>query len=165
VGAFAVQIAKSRGAEVTGVCSTSKASMVRSIGADHVVDYTQEDFTRGERVYDVILDTAGRRPVSHLRHVLAPHGTLVIVGGEGGGRWFGGTHRQLWAMMLSPFVTQKLCTFISTTTGEGLLALKGLIETGKVDPVVSRTYPLRETPEAIRSWERGHTLGKIVIEM
>jgi NADPH:quinone reductase-like Zn-dependent oxidoreductase len=165
VGMFAVQIAKAAGAEVTGVCSTSKTSMVRSIGADHVVDYTQKDVTRGERRYDVIFDTAGRRPVSRLRRVLTPRGTLVIVGGEGGGPWLGGFQRQVGAMILSPFLRQKLCTFVSMPTQEGLLELKALIETGEITPVVSRTFPLSETPEAIRTWERGHTLGKIVIEV
>jgi NADPH:quinone reductase-like Zn-dependent oxidoreductase len=165
VGTFAVQIGKDLGAEVTGVCSTSKISMVHSIGADHVIDYTQEDFTKGERRFDVILDTAGRRPVSHLRRVLTPRGVLVIVGGEGGGRWLGGFQRQVGAMILSPFLSQRLGTFVSMPTREGLIELKGLIETGKLTPVVSRTYPLSETPEAIRTWERGHTLGKIVIEV
>jgi NADPH:quinone reductase-like Zn-dependent oxidoreductase len=163
VGSFAVQIARALGAEVTGVCSTTKTDLVRSIGADHAIDYTREDFADGRQHYDVILDTAGRRSLSHLRRGLTPEGTLVIVGGEGGGRWFGGTDRQIRALMLSPFVRQKLRTFVSMPKNEGLVALKELIEAGKVTPLIDRIYPLSEVPEAIRYWEQGHARGKVVI--
>jgi NADPH:quinone reductase-like Zn-dependent oxidoreductase len=142
VGTFAVQIAKALGAHVTGVCSTKKAEMVRSIGAEHVIDYTREDFAEGEQLYDVILDIGGNSSLSRLRRALTPKGTLVIAGGEGGGRWLGGTDRQLRAVMLSPFVGQKLGTFINKENHEDLLVLKELIEGGKLTPVIDRTYPL-----------------------
>ena len=163
VGTFAVQIAKAFGAHVTGVCSTTKVDMVRSIGADHVIDYTRDDFAEGEQRYDLILDIGGNSSLSRLRRVLTPRGTLVIVGGEGGGRWFGGVDRQLRAMMLSPFVGQKLGTFVSTQNQEDLLVLKELIESRKVTPVIDTTYPLAEVPEAIRYLEEGHARGKVVI--
>ena len=115
-----MQLAKAFGAEVTGVCSTTKVDMVRSIGADHVIDYTRDDFAQTGQRYDVIFDTAGNRSVSHLRRALTPRGTLVIVGAEGGDRWIGGTHRQIGALVLSPFVRHKLRTFISRDTrGDG----------------------------------------------
>jgi NADPH:quinone reductase-like Zn-dependent oxidoreductase len=163
VGSFAVQIAKAFGATVTGVCSTTKVDLVRSIGADRVIDYTREDFAETGQRYDVILDIAGSRSVSHLRKALAPTGTLVIVGGEGGGRWFGGINRQLGAQLLSMFVGQRLGTFIARQNGEDLVALKDLIEAGKVTPVIGTTYPLQEVPEAIQQLEEGHSRGKIVI--
>ena len=163
VGSFAVQIAKAFGGRVTGVCSTEQVELVRSIGADDVIDYTRDDFARTGRRWDLILDIAGARSVSHLRRALAPRGTLVIVGGEGGGRWFGGIDRQLRAHMLSPFVSQKLGTFVSNTKGEDLVVLKELIEAGKVSPVIGRTYPLTEVPEAFRQLEKGHGRGKVVI--
>jgi NADPH:quinone reductase-like Zn-dependent oxidoreductase len=163
IGSFAVQLAKAFGAHVTGVCSTSKTELVRSLGADEVIDYTRDDFaTTGER-YDLILDIAGTRSVSHLRRALAPRGTLVIVGGEGGGRWFGGIDRQLRAQLLSAFVGQKLGTFIAKPNGEDLVVLKELVEAGKVTPVIDRTYGLSEVPEAIRYLEEGHARGKVVI--
>jgi NADPH:quinone reductase-like Zn-dependent oxidoreductase len=165
VGSFAVQIAKAFEAHVTGVCSTSKMDLVRSIGADDVVDYTRDDFAATGERYDLILDTAGNRSVSHLRRALATRGTLVIGGGEGGGRWFGGIDRQLRALMLSPFVSQKLGTFIGKPNGEDLVALKDLIETGKVAPVIGGTYPLSEVPDAIRQLGEGHGRGKIVIDV
>ncbi len=163
VGTFAVQLAKGFGAEVTGVCSTTKTELVRSIGADHVIDYTREDFADGRNRYDVILDIAGNRSLSHLRRALAPEGTLVIVGGEGGGRWLGGIDRQLRAMLLSPFVRQKLGTWISTEREEDLETLRELLEAGKVRPVVDRTFPLSEVPEAIRYMRNGQARGKVVI--
>src|SRR5918999_471746 len=163
VGTYAVQIAKAFGANVTGVCSTSKVEMVRSIGADHVIDYTHEDFAEGDKRYDVILDIGGNSTLSHLRRALASRGTLVIVGGEGGGRWLGGTDRQLRAMMLSPFVSQKLGTFVNKENHEDLIVLGELIESGKITPVIDRTYPLAEVPEAIRYLEEGHARGKVVI--
>jgi NADPH:quinone reductase-like Zn-dependent oxidoreductase len=165
VGSFAVQIAKAFGAHVTGVCSTTKVDLVRSIGADEVIDYTQDDFVDAGQRYDLILDTAGNRSVSHLRQALAARGTLVIVGAEGGGRWFGGIGRQLGAQMLSPFVGQKLGTFIAKVEGEDLLALKELIEAGKVTPVIETTYPLGEVADAIRHLEEGHVRGKVVISV
>jgi NADPH:quinone reductase-like Zn-dependent oxidoreductase len=163
VGAFAVQIAKAFGAEVTGVCSTTKLDLVRSIGADNAIDYTREDFTDGARRYDVIIDTAGRRPLSHLRRALAPKGTLVIVGGEGGGSWFGGFGRNFGAAMLSPLVPGKLTMLISKEKQEDLQSVKELLEAGEVTPVIDRTYSLGEAPEAIRYWEKGHARGKIVV--
>jgi NADPH:quinone reductase-like Zn-dependent oxidoreductase len=165
VGTFAVQIAKAFGAHVTGVCSTQKVEMVRSIGADHVIDYTQEDFAEGEQRYDLILDIGGNSTLSRLRRALGSRGTLVIVGGEGGGRWLGGTDRQLRAMMLSPFVGQKLGTFVNKENHEDMLVLKELIEAGKVTPIIDRTYPLAEVPEAIRYLEEGHARGKVVISV
>jgi NADPH:quinone reductase-like Zn-dependent oxidoreductase len=163
VGTYAVQIAKVYGARVTGVCSTTKVEMVRSIGADHVIDYTREDFAEGEQRYDLVLDIGGNSSLSRLRRALTPRGTLVITGGEGGGRWLGGTDRQIRAMMLSPFVGQKLGTFINKENHEDMLVLKELIEDGKVTPVIDRTYPLAEVPEALRYLEEGHARGKVVI--
>jgi NADPH:quinone reductase-like Zn-dependent oxidoreductase len=163
VGTFAVQLAKAFGAHVTGVCSTTKVDMVRSIGADHVIDYTREDFAEGDQRYDLILDIGGNSSLSRLRRALTPKGVLVITGGEGGGRWLGGTDRQLRALMLSPFVDQKLGTFVSSENHEDLVVLKELIEAGKVAPVIDRTYPLSEVPEAIRYLEEGHAQGKVVI--
>jgi NADPH:quinone reductase-like Zn-dependent oxidoreductase len=163
VGTFAVQLAKAFGAEVTGVCSTTKVELVRSIGADRVIDYTREDFADGRNRFDVILDIAGNRSLSHLRRALAPEGTLVIVGGEGGGRWLGGVDRTLRALVLSPFVRQKLGTWIATQPKEDLEALRGLVEAGKVTPVVDRTFPLTDVPEAIRYLRDGRARGKVVI--
>jgi len=163
VGTFAVQLAKAFGAEVTGVCSTTKVELVRSIGADRVIDYTREDFAGGRNRYDVILDIAGNRSLSHLRRALAPEGTLVIVGGEGGGRWLGGTDRQLRALMLSRFASQKLRTWVSTERQEDLQVLHEFLEAGQVTPVVDRTFPLSEVPEAIRYMRKGHARGKVVI--
>jgi NADPH:quinone reductase-like Zn-dependent oxidoreductase len=163
VGSFAVQIAKAFGARVTGVCSTAQLDLVRSIGADEVIDYTSQDFAAMGKQYDVILDIAGNRSVSNLRRALAPKGTLVIVGGEGGGRWFGGINRQLGAQLRSMFVGQRLGTFIAKQNGEDLLALKELIEAGKVTPVIGTTFPLQEVPEAIRHLTEGHARGKVVI--
>ena len=165
VGTFAVQLAKAFGAQVTGVCSTTKLELVRSIGADQVIDYTRDDFSQmGER-YDLILDIAGNRSLSLLRSALTPEGTLVIVGGEGGGPWLGGTDRQIRALILSPFVRHNLRNFISVENKGDLLVLKELIESGKVTPVIDRTYPLREAPDAIRYLEDGHARGKVVIKV
>jgi NADPH:quinone reductase-like Zn-dependent oxidoreductase len=164
VGSFAVQIAKAFGAHVTGVCSTTKVDLVRSIGADEVVDYTRDDFAETGQIYDVILDTAGNRSVSHLRRALTPRGTLVIGGGEGGGRWFG-VGRQFRASMLSPFVSQKLGTFIAKQNREDLLVLKELVEAGNLTPVIGSTCPLSEVPDAIRQLGAGHGRGKVVIEI
>jgi NADPH:quinone reductase-like Zn-dependent oxidoreductase len=164
VGTFAVQIAKAFGGKVTAVCSTSKADLVRSIGADDVIDYTREDFTDGARRWDVIIDTAGRRPLSQLRRALTPKGTLVIVGGDGGGHWTGGFFRgMLRAPLVSLFVGQKLGGLNSKVKEDNLEALRELIEAGKVTPVIDRTYPLIEAPDAIRYLAEGHARGKIVI--
>jgi NADPH:quinone reductase-like Zn-dependent oxidoreductase len=166
VGTLAVQMAKGFGAEVTGVCSASKGDLVRSLGANDVIDYTREDFADGSRHWDVIVDTAGRRPLSRLRRALAPKGALVIVGGDGGGRWTGGFFRGvLRAPLLSLFVGQRLGGLNSKVKREDLRALSELIEAGKVTPVVDRTYPLIDAPEAIRYLERGHPGGKIVISV
>jgi NADPH:quinone reductase-like Zn-dependent oxidoreductase len=163
VGTYAVQLAKAFGAVVTGVCSTSKAELVRSIGADEVIDYTREDFTDGTRQFDLILDTAGRRPLSELRRALTPQGTLVIVGGEGGDRWLGGFQRQIFAPLRSRFSEQKLLGLISKERHQDLMTLKDLIEAGNFTPVIDRTYPLSEAAQAIRYLEQGHPRGKVVI--
>jgi NADPH:quinone reductase-like Zn-dependent oxidoreductase len=164
VGTLTVQVAKAFGAKVTGLCSTTKMDLVRSLGADDVIDYTREDFADGRRRWDVIVDTAGRRPLSKLRRALTPKGTLVIVGGDGGGRWTGGFFRgALRAPLLSPFVSQRLRGLVSKERGEDLQALTELIEAGKVTPVIDRTYPLIEAPEAIRYLEKGHPRGKVLI--
>jgi len=164
VGSFGVQLAKAFGAEVTGVCRTTQGELVRSIGADDVIDYTREDFADGTRHWDLILDTAGHRSLSQLRRALTPTGTLVIVGSEGRGRWMGGFDRQLRAVMLSRFVGQRLRMLASKPRQEDLQTLQELIEAGKVTPVIDRTYPLREVPEAIRYLVEGHGGGgKIVI--
>ncbi len=163
VGTFAVQIAKAFGAQVTGVCSTTKVEMVRSIGSDHVIDYTRDDFAEGEQRYDLILDIGGNSSLSRLRRALTLRGTLVIVGGETDGKWLGGTDRQIRALVLSRFVGQKLGTFISSENHEDMIVLKELIESGKVTPIIDRTYPLSEVPEAIRYLEEGNARGKVVI--
>jgi NADPH:quinone reductase-like Zn-dependent oxidoreductase len=163
VGTYAVQLAKALGAEVTGVCSTTKVDLVRSIGADHVIDYTREDFADGKQRYDVILDIGGNRSLSHLRRALTRKGTLVLVGGEEGGRWLGGMDRQLRMLLLSPFVGQTLRSLINKENHEDLIVLAELIEAGKITPVIDRTYPLSEAPKAIRHMEEGHVRGKVVI--
>jgi NADPH:quinone reductase-like Zn-dependent oxidoreductase len=163
VGTYAVQLAKVFGAEVTAVCSTTKVEIVRSIGADHVIDYTRDDFAAGEQRYDLILGIGGTSSLSRLRRALTPKGTLVIAGGETDGRWLGGSDRQVRALLLSPFVGQKLGAFVSKENNEDMIVLKELIETGKVTPVIDRTYPLSEVPEAIRYMRNGHARGKVVI--
>jgi len=164
VGTLAVQVAKSFGAHVTGVASSSKLDLVRSIGADDVIDYTREDFTDGSMKWDVIVDTAGRRPLRQLRRALTPQGTLVVVGGDGGGRWTGGFFRgMLRGPLVSPFVGQKLMGLNSKVTREDLQGVAELAEAGKLTPVIGHTYALNETPEAIRELEAGHAAGKLVI--
>jgi len=163
VGSYAVQLAKAFGAEVTGVCSTAQAELVRSLGADHVIDYTREDVTDGTRRWDLIIDTAGHRSLSRLRRALTPHGTLVIVGSEGRGRWLGGFDRNLRAVALSRFVGQRLRMLSSKPRPDDLESLRELIEAGKVAPAVDRTYPLRQVPEAMRYLVEGHGGGKIAI--
>jgi len=163
VGSFAVQLAKALGAEVTGVCSTPKLDLVRKLGADHVLDYTREDFADGRRRYDLVIDIGGNPTLSRLRRALAPHGTVVITGGEEGGSFSGGMNRQFRAVGLSPFVRQRLTMFIAKQRAADLERLTGLIESGKVVPSLDRTYPLGEAPDAIRYLEAGRALGKVAI--
>jgi len=160
VGTFAVQIAKALGAEVTGVCGTRNVEMVRSIGADHVIDYTQEDVTGGGQRYDLVFQLAGTRSPSECRGALAPRGTLVLSSGDGR---LSGIDRIVKAMVSSPFVSQRLVTWVANENRGDLLTLKELLEAGKVAPVIDRTYPLSETPEAVRYLEAGHTQGMVVI--
>ena len=163
VGTFAVQIAKSFGADVTGVCSTRNVEMVGSIGADHVVDYTQEDFTRSGRRYDLILDAVANRSLSALRRALKPDGTLVLAGaakGRSGGRPLLFLVR---AVLMRRFVSQTVVPYMAKRSRDDLVLLKELIEAGKVTPVIDRSYPLSEVPEAIRYLEEGHAQGKVVI--
>ncbi|MPY92937.1 MAG: zinc-binding dehydrogenase [Acidimicrobiia bacterium] len=165
VGSFAVQIAKAFGAEVTGVCSTGKTDLVRALGADHVIDYTIDDFAAGEHRYDVILDVGGNSRLSRLRRALTARGTVVIVGGETGGRWLGGFDRSLRAVVLSTVVSQKLSMLASTENSDDLRALRDLIESGQITPAIDRTYPLGETAAAIQYVRDGHARGKVVITM
>jgi NADPH:quinone reductase-like Zn-dependent oxidoreductase len=147
------------------VCSTAKVDVVRSLGADEVIDYTQDDFAQGEERHDVILDIGGNASLARLRRALAPKGTLVIAGGETDGRLLGGSDRQLRALVLSRFIAQRLTTFVSSENREDLIVLKELIESGKVMPVLDRTYPLAEAPEAIRYLQQGHARGKVAISV
>ena len=164
VGTFAVQIAKSYGADVTGVCSTRNVEMVRSIGADRVIDYTQEDFTRSEQRYDLIFDSVGNRSLFALRRVLNPKGIYVVVGGPDG-RWIGPLAGLIKTLVLSPFVSQKLVMFLARGGKEALTVMRDLMESGKVTPVVDKRYSLSEVPEAIRYLEQGHARGKVVITL
>jgi NADPH:quinone reductase-like Zn-dependent oxidoreductase len=163
VGTYAVQIAKALGADVTGVCSTAKVDLVRSIGADAVIDYTREDFADGRTRFDVVLDIGGSSRISRLRRALTAKGTLVIVGGEGG-RWTG-VGRQLYAVAISPFVGQRLAMFFNKERHDDLDAVRELIEHGRVTPIVDRVYPLAEVPAAVRHLEAGHARGKIAISI
>ena len=163
VGSFAVQIAKAAGAEVTGVASGSKLDLVRSLGADHVVDYGTTDVTAGAARFDLIIDVGGRTRLRKLRRVLAPKGTLVIVGGEGGGRFTGGIGRQLRALVLSPFVGHRLTTFVSSENHRDIERLRVLLTSGDLVPAVDRTYRLDEVPEAMRDLEAGRIRGKAVV--
>jgi NADPH:quinone reductase-like Zn-dependent oxidoreductase len=165
VGTFALQIAKAFGAEVTGVASTSKVDLVRSLGADHVIDYTREDITDGPQRYDVVLDMGGHRSLTRLRRTLTPTGTLAIVGSETGGRWLGGFDRQLRAPLLSLFVGQKLGSVMNSENAADLVVLTGLIESGKVTPAVERTFPLSEAADAVRHMTEGRARGKVVVEV
>ncbi|MFL5830944.1 MAG: NAD(P)-dependent alcohol dehydrogenase [Solirubrobacteraceae bacterium] len=161
VGTYAVQLAKAFGAEVTGVCSAAKVELVRSLGADHVLDYTRDEFADGSHRYDLILDIGGNSRLSRLRRALTPKGTLVIVGGEGA-KW-AGMGRQMRALVLSPFVSQRLTMFVNKERHTDLEALRPLIEEGRVTPAVDRTYPLAEVPDAMRHLEAGQARGKISI--
>ena len=167
VGTLAVQIAKSFGAEVTAVCSTRNVELVRSLGADHVIEYTREDFTRGGRRFDLILDNVGNHTLADCRRALTARGALVLVGGGGvsdsEGRWIGPLARSLKAALLSPFVSQKLGLFVASSNQGDLVVLMDLMESGKLTPVIDRTYPLSEVPDAIRYVEQGHARGKVVI--
>ncbi|MFI0423625.1 NAD(P)-dependent alcohol dehydrogenase [Spongiactinospora sp. 9N601] len=165
VGTFAVQIAKALGARVTGACGTAKVDLVRSIGADHVIDHTKEEPTAGSRRYDLILDTGGQRSLGALRRILRPRGRLVLVGSEVGGRWTGGAGRQVRAQLWSPFVRQKLRGLLSRTREADLRYLAELIETGALTPVVERSYPLDELPAAIAHLRAGRAAGKLVISV
>jgi NADPH:quinone reductase-like Zn-dependent oxidoreductase len=165
IGTFAVQIAKSLRADVTGVCSTSNVDLVRSIGADQVIDYTNEDFTRTGQRYDFILDNVGNHSLSDLRRALTPKGTLVPNGGGFQNRWFAGGGRVISARMSSPFVSQTLRTFIVSPKQEKLVVLRELVEAGKVTPVIERTYLLSETRQAIDHVGGGHARGKVVINV
>jgi len=164
VGTFAVQIAKALGAHVTGVCSSGNVEMVRSIGADEVIDYTREDFTRAGQRYDLILDIAGSRSLRSCRRVLTANGTLVVVGGPGG-RWVSPADRWVKAKVISRFGSQRMLPFLAQITKEDLLVLKELAEAGTLRPVIDRTYPLSEVPEAVRYLEAGHARGKVVITL
>ncbi len=157
VGPFAVQIAKALGAEVTGVCSTRNVEMVRSIGADHVIDYTKEDFTKGGARYDVIMDNVASHSLSATRRALTPTGVHVPSSGHAGMGWI------IAASLAGIFVRQQAAPFVAATTSESLLALNELIEAGKVTPVIDRTYPLGETAEAFAYLDEGHARGKVVI--
>jgi NADPH:quinone reductase-like Zn-dependent oxidoreductase len=162
VGTFAVQIAKALGAEVTGVCSTRNLELVRSIGADHVVDYTVDDFTRNGQQYDLILDTVGNRSFRDLRRATTAKGTIVVAGG-GGGKLFGPITQIVRALVLSPLVSQSVRVVMGNVGKDDLVFLKGLVDEGKVTPVIDRTYPLSETAEAVRYLEARHARGKVVI--
>ncbi len=162
VGTFAVQIARSFGADVTGVCGSGNADLVRSLGADHVIDYAREDFARAGKQYDLIFDLAGNRSLGDLRHALTPEGTLVLSSGSGG-RWFGPVGQIAGALVRSPFLRQKLRTLVARRSKSDLAVLKELVASGKVRPVVDRTYPLSETADAVRYLELGHARGKVVV--
>src|SRR5438132_11781339 len=168
VGTFAVQIAKSLSADVTGVCSTKNVDLVRSLGADHVIDYTKEDFTKGDQRYDVILDNVANHSLSECRRVLNPDGKYVLIGGGGvnEGRWLGpGLTHALNAMFLSKFVSQKMGMMLAELNQKDLTALADLMQSGKVTPVIDRTYTLSELPQAIEYLEQGHARGKVVVKV
>jgi NADPH:quinone reductase-like Zn-dependent oxidoreductase len=165
VGTFAVQIAKSLGAEVTGVCSTRNVTLVQSLGADHVIDYTREDFTKGRERYDLIVDTVGNHPLLEYRRVLTPKGMFILIGAPNEGRWLGGVSVMLKAMMLSPFVSQQFVPFLAELNQKDLTVLGDLMQAGKLTPVIDRRYKLSEVPAAIRYLEQGHARGKVVISV
>jgi NADPH:quinone reductase-like Zn-dependent oxidoreductase len=165
VGTFAVQIARDLGAVVTGVCSTRNVDLVRSLGAERVVDYTREDFSRSGKKYDLIFQLAGTHSPSECRRALTAKGALVLISGESDGRWIGPVSRIIQANVLSPFVGQKMVSFTVRPNREDLQTLKELIEAGKVAPVIDRSYPLSEVPEALRYLESGRARGKVVISV
>src|SRR5216117_1915483 len=165
VGTFAVQIAKTFGADVTGVCSTRNVDLVRSLGADHVIDYTKEDFAKGEQRYDVILDNVPNHSLSECRRILNPNGKYVMIGGGGpnDSRWIGPFGRVIHTLLLSPFVSQKMGMMMADPSQKDLAILGDLVQSGKVKPVIDRTYKLSEVPAAIAYLEEGHARGKVVI--
>jgi NADPH:quinone reductase-like Zn-dependent oxidoreductase len=165
VGTFAVQIAKAFGAEVTGVCSTKNLDLVRSLGADHVIDYTKEDFTKGEQRYDLILDNVGTQPLSGLRRALKANGNCVMIGGGGpqDGGLIGPVARPIKALMLAPFVSQKMSMMLAEINKKDLQTLAEMMQSGKVKPVIDRTYPFDQIADAIRYLEKGHARGKVVV--
>jgi NADPH:quinone reductase-like Zn-dependent oxidoreductase len=165
VGTFAVQIAKTLGAEVTAVCSTKNVATARSLGADHVIDYTREDFTRGAQRYDLIIDNVGSHSVGEYRRVLNPQGTLVIVGGPSGGPWLGPLSASIKAALAQPFVSQKLMFMLADLNQADLGTLGQWAADGKLTPVIDRRYKLSEIADAIRYLEQGHARGKIVVAM
>jgi NADPH:quinone reductase-like Zn-dependent oxidoreductase len=165
VGTFAVQIAKALGAEVTGVCSTRNVELVRSLGADHVVDYKQANFTEGSQHYDLILDNVGNHSLSDLRRVMTPDGVLVMVGGSSDGNFIGPLIGPLSALLQGPFVSQKLAGFLARLSQADLQILADMMESGQVTPVIDRVYPLAETAQAIAYLEEGHARGKVVISV
>jgi NADPH:quinone reductase-like Zn-dependent oxidoreductase len=165
VGTFAVQIAKSYGAEVTGVCSARNVDMVRSLGADHVIDYTREDFTRSGQHYDLIVDTVGSHSLLAYRRALTPHGVLVVVGAANSGNWIGPLAIWFNAWMVSHFVSQEFVPLLAQMNKDDLAVLAGLVQSGKLTAVIDRRYPLSQVPDAIRYVEQGHARGKVVIDV
>jgi NADPH:quinone reductase-like Zn-dependent oxidoreductase len=165
VGTFAVQIAKSFGAEVTGVCSTRNVDLVRSLGADHVIDYTKEDFAKGEQRYDVILDNVPNHSLAECRRILNPKGKYVMIGGGGpnDSRWVGPFGRVIHTLLISPFINQKMGMMMADANHNDLTLLADMMQSGKLKPVIDRTYKLSEVPEAIRYLEEGHARGKVLI--
>jgi NADPH:quinone reductase-like Zn-dependent oxidoreductase len=165
VGTFAVQIAKSFGADVTGVCSTRNLDLVRSLGADHVIDYTKEDFAKGEQRYDVILDNVPNHSLSECRRILNPNGKYVMIGGGGpnDSRWVGPFGRVIHALVLSPFISQKMGMMMADPSQKDLTTLADMMQSGKLKAVIDRTYKLDQVPDAIRYLEEGHARGKVII--
>jgi NADPH:quinone reductase-like Zn-dependent oxidoreductase len=163
VGSFAVQIAKAYGAEVTGVCSTGKVELVRSLGADVVIDYARDDALGAGQIYDVILDNGGNRPLASMRRVLATDGRIVLVGGEDGGAFWGGMGRNIQAMVQSKFGTRKMGVLVANERAEDVEVVTGLIEAGKVTPAIDRTYPLERAADAVHQWESRQVKGKVVV--
>jgi len=165
VGTFAVQIAKSLGADVTGVCSTRNVDLVKSLGADHVIDYTKEDFTKSAERYDVMLDNVGNHSLSECKGVLTPAGKYVLIGGGGAGDqgFLGGLGKALWAMVFSKFVNQQMGMMMADANQKDLTILADMMQSGKLKPVIDRTYKLEQVPDAIRYVEQGHARGKVVI--
>jgi NADPH:quinone reductase-like Zn-dependent oxidoreductase len=165
VGSFAVQLAKAAGAEVTGVCSTAKVELVRSLGADHVIDHTREDFASGGPRFDVVLDTGGNAPLRRLRRALTPRGRLVIIGGETDGRLLGGSDRGIRASVLSLFGDQRMGTFVASENAADLIALTEFVECGQLTPAIDRTYPLDDVVAAVRHLLDGRARGKLVVSV
>jgi NADPH:quinone reductase-like Zn-dependent oxidoreductase len=163
VGTFAVQIAKSYGADVTGVCSTKNVELVRSLGADHVIDYTQDDFTKGTEHYDLIIDNVGTHSVSDYKRVMTPNGVYVGIGYAAIGNWFGWLASPLEAWIRSPFMSQKFEMILAELNKKDLGVMGELMQSGKVTPVIDRTYKLSDAAEALRYLEKGHARGKVVL--